>query len=112
MNAVKGHDQKVGFKEDAIRLDIPFPSLEGITTVNGGWRIMASGPPVVSIAVANKYADHITDSHDDIAMYSPEFFSRECVGFLEITGNCLLKGIKVSKVYWGEYHTALLKPTK
>ena len=61
MNAVKGHDQKVGFKEDAIRLDIPFPSLEGITTVNGGWRIMASGPPVVSIAVANKYADHITD---------------------------------------------------
>ena len=74
MNAVKGHDQKVGFKEDAIRLDIPFPSLEGITTANGGWRIMVSGPPVVSVAIANKYADHITDSHDDIAVYSPEFF--------------------------------------
>ena len=55
VNAVKGHDQKIGFKEDSIRLDIPFPSLEGITTANGGWRITALSAPVVRYAIVNSY---------------------------------------------------------
>ena len=48
MNAVKGHDQEIEFKKESIRLDIPFPSTEGITTVNGGWRITAVSTPAVS----------------------------------------------------------------
>ena len=52
MNAVKGHDQKIDFEDDSIRLDIPFPSEEGIMTVNGGWRITAVSAPVVSYAIA------------------------------------------------------------
>ena len=48
LKAVKRHDQKVEFKEDSIRLDIPFPSSTGRITDNGAWRIMALGPPLVS----------------------------------------------------------------
>lgn len=51
MNAVLGHDQKFEFEDDLIRLDIPFPSLEGLMTENKGWRITALGPPVVSCNV-------------------------------------------------------------
>ena len=47
INAVWEHDQKVEFENDSIKLDIPFPSLEGITTDNKAWRIIAQTPPVV-----------------------------------------------------------------
>ena len=54
MNAVQGHDQKIDFKKESIKLDIPFPSTEGITTVNGGWRITAVSTPTVSYVIGNK----------------------------------------------------------
>ena len=62
VNAVKGHDQKIGFKEDSIRLDIP---LDGITTANGGWRITALSAPVVSYAIVNYYVDYDTIFYDN-----------------------------------------------
>ena len=42
------HDQEVEFKEDKIKLDIPFPSDEGIITKDKAWSILSLGPPVVS----------------------------------------------------------------
>ena len=79
MNAVKGHDQKIDFKEDSIGLDIPFPSEEGITTVNGGWRITAVSAPVVSYAIA-KYVWVTSLSYSIMIIAAlPRIFSRQCV---------------------------------
>ena len=56
MNAVKGHDQKIDFKKESIKLDI---STEGITTVNGGWRITALSTPAVSYMCAMINVGHV-----------------------------------------------------
>lgn len=42
------HDQEVEFEKDKIKLDIPFPSDEGIMTKDQAWSILSLGPPVVS----------------------------------------------------------------
>lgn len=47
-NAVLHNDQRIIFKENQIKLDVPFPSSVGIPTKNG-WRILTLTPPMVSI---------------------------------------------------------------
>lgn len=41
-------DQKVEFEENEIKLDIPYPSTEGVNTSDKVWKILSLTPPVVS----------------------------------------------------------------
>jgi hypothetical protein len=45
---VLDNHQKIVFEENQIKLDVPFPSSDGIITKNE-WRILTLSPPMVSI---------------------------------------------------------------
>ena len=47
-DAILGHDQRVEFTENHIKLDVPLPTQGGIISKNGEWKIVSLSPPVVS----------------------------------------------------------------
>lgn len=50
-DAILGHDQRVEFTENQIKLDVPLPTQGGIISKNGEWRIVSLSPPVVRFII-------------------------------------------------------------